>query len=264
MVRYQVILAYDGTLFKGFQRQARARTVQGVVEAALRELGWSGKAILAAGRTDTGVHANGQVIAFDLDWRHEPEELQKALNARLPEDVSAQSVRVVEANFNPRYAAVNRAYRYSVYCAEVRQPLLDGFAWRVWPPPDLQRLQEAAKILEGTHDFAAFGTPPRVGGSTLRTVFQANWNSTAEGLVFEICANAFLYHMVRRLVSYLVEIGQGRRQADELVRCLEMPLVAGVQGLAPPQGLTLLEVTFADQARISRKNLDEKPPGVNA
>jgi tRNA pseudouridine38-40 synthase len=113
--RYQAILAYDGTHFLGFQRQGKGRTVQGVVEAALRQLGWQERTILAAGRTDTGVHASGQVIAFDFEWHHPVEALQKALNTLLPQDVSACEVQPTRADFHPCYDAVSRRYRYSLY-----------------------------------------------------------------------------------------------------------------------------------------------------
>ncbi len=116
MARYQVILAYDGTHFVGFQRQGRSRTVQGVVEAALRQLGWQGRAILSAGRTDTGVHAAGQVIAFDLDWTHPEKELGRAINANLPQDVAVRSVAPASPDFHPRFDATARRYRYHLFC----------------------------------------------------------------------------------------------------------------------------------------------------
>ena len=208
MVRYQIILAYDGSLFKGFQRQAKARSVQGELESALRRLNWQGRAILAAGRTDTGAHATGQVVAFDLDWSHPIDELQQALNGLLPADIAVQAVRTVNPGFHPRYHAAWRRYRYQIYCQPVRHPLLDRYAWQVWPAAELSRLQEAASLLIGTHDFAAFGTPPRPVSSTVRTVFQAGWWEETPYLVFEITAQAFLYHMVRRLVHMQVQIGQ--------------------------------------------------------
>jgi tRNA pseudouridine38-40 synthase len=251
MAHYQVILAYDGTQFKGFQRQLKARTVQAEVEAALLDLGWSGQAILAAGRTDSGVHASGQVIAFDLEWQHTPQELCAAMNARLPEDVAAQAASLAEAGFHPRYDAIDRTYRYKVYCQAVRHPLLDRYAWRVWPALDLERLQRAAVSLLGTYDFAAFGTPPRVHGSTRRTVFRAQWSSNTPELVFEVTADAFLYHMVRRLVSLQVEIGQGFCEVDAIRGYLESPPEFPVQGLAPAHGLTLMSVTYPQTARIT-------------
>ena len=244
MARYQVIIAYDGTQFEGYQRQARARTVQGVVETALRSLGWTGSTILSAGRTDTGVHASGQVIAFDLDWAHSPQEMCLALNANLPPDVSAKAAGTVDAQFHPRYAAIGRRYRYRIYCQELRDPLQDRYAWRVWPPVDETRLQAAVKPLPGTYDFAAFGTPPRPRGSTIRTVTSAGWSRDPDGgLIFEINANAFLYHMVRRLVFLQVQVGQGRASVEDLIQGLECQKPQ-MPGLAPASGLVLAEVIY--------------------
>ncbi len=244
MARYQVILAYDGTGFEGFQRQAKARTVQSVVEAALRQIGWQGKSLLAAGRTDTGVHASGQVIAFDLDWGHTPEDLQRALNACLPQDVAAQEAHLAEADFHPRYDAVSRRYSYRILCKPVRDPLHERFAWRIWPALDLAVLQGAALALPGRHDFGAFGSPPRANGSTLRTVFSAGWQQEADLLTFEIVADAFLYHMVRRLVSLQVEIAQGRLEPGSVEQALQAGAAKKVQGLAPAHGLVLEEVKY--------------------
>ena len=244
MARYQIIIAYDGTEFEGFQRQAKARTVQGAVEVALRKIGWQGQSILAAGRTDTGVHAEGQVVACDLDWSHPVQELQAALNANLPSDVAAHRVRCVRADFHPRYDALTRRYRYRIFCAEGREPLRERYAWRIWPGVTLEALQESARCLPGTHDFAAFGTPPRTGGSTIRNVYQATWRQSDQDLIFEITANAFLYRMVRRIVYVLVAVAQGRLDAARIVESLAGNKLETVQGLAPPNGLTLVEVTY--------------------
>ena len=259
MARYQVILAYDGTQFQGFQRQTTRRTVQGVIEAVLRELEWAGQAILAAGRTDTGVHASGQVIAFDLEWRHTPQALCAAMNALLPEDISAQEVRLAEAGFHPRYDAIERMYRYRIYCQAVRHPLLERYTWRVWPALDPERLQRAAETLLGTHDFAAFGTPPRTHGSTRRTVFRAVWQCDLPEFVFEVSADAFLYRMVRRLVSVQVEIGQGRCEVETIRRYLESPPGLPIQGLAPAHGLSLVSVAYPPSARITDNEEDLLP-----
>ncbi|MBN1146498.1 MAG: tRNA pseudouridine(38-40) synthase TruA [Anaerolineales bacterium] len=247
MARYQVILAYDGTDFFGFQRQAQAseiRTVQAVLERALQQIGWHGRSILAAGRTDTGVHACGQVVAFDLDWRHSCEALQAALNANLPLDVAAQSVKLARPDFHPRYDALARCYRYRIFCSALRDPLRERYAWRVWPAVDVDRLRQAAGYLPGRHDFSAFGAPTRPGGAALRNVFRAVWQEQELGLVFEIEANAFLYHMVRRLVSLQVAIGQGALEASAVLEHLEGRLSAPAPGLAPAQGLILVEVVY--------------------
>lgn len=242
--RYKVILAYDGTHFLGFQRQSADRTVQLEVEAALRQLGWQGKTILASGRTDTGVHAAGQVIAFDLAWRHSPEALARAINHHLPDDVAVKGIEVAAADFHPRFDATARTYHYHLLFAPERDPLRDRFTWRVWPPCSLERLQAAAQLLRGTHDFAAFGTPPRPGGSTIRTVFGVEWQVKEEALLrFEVTANAFLYHMVRRMVFLQVLVGQERLSLERLQGSVEhaQPLTPG---LAPPQGLVLQAVQY--------------------
>jgi tRNA pseudouridine38-40 synthase len=255
MERYQVILAYDGSEFQGFQRQAKSRTVQGVVEDALRKLGWQGRVILAAGRTDTGVHASGQVIAFDLEWPHSEQALLQALNANLPPAIAAQRVRQVSADFHPRYSALWRRYTYQVICQPARQPLLERYTWRVWPAVDARLLQAVASDLTGTYNFAAFGTPLKSSshakGSTVRTVYRAVWIEQPPWLVFEITANAFLYHMVRRLVHVQVMIGQGLLPKEALQDALGSPESAQddlqpplVHGLAPAHGLTLVEVGY--------------------
>jgi tRNA pseudouridine38-40 synthase len=246
MARYQVILAYDGTAFNGMQRQLEARTVQGVVEEALMKIGWQGRSILVAGRTDAGVHASGQVIAFDLDWAHSPQDLQNALNATLPMDVAVQQAAPAKADFHPRYDAHSRSYRYQIFCQDQRDPLRERYAWRVWPPLDLARLQAAVQHLVGEHDFAAYGTPPKEDGPTVREVFAAGWVQAGDSFTFEVNANAYLYHMVRRMVSLMAEIGQGRQEPEFVSETLSGKPEDMIQGLAPPHGLFLTEVRYAE------------------
>jgi tRNA pseudouridine38-40 synthase len=219
-------------------------SVQGEVEAALSQLGWQGHAILAAGRTDTGVHASGQVIAFDLQWNHPTEDLQDALNACLPADIAVRGVALARPDFHPRYQATARRYAYRLYCQPDRDPLQERYAWRVWPEVQLEAMQAAASLFLGQHDFAAFGSPLRVGGSTIRTVTEASWRSEAGQAIFSVSANAFLYHMVRRMVFALVQVGQGRLGASDIEVALERPDPSQVLGLAPAHGLTLLQVIY--------------------
>ena len=220
MARYQVILTYDGTDFLGFQRQGNSlRTVQGVVEDALRKLGWNESTIFAAGRTDTGVHATGQVIAFDLAWAHGERDLQSALNANLPYDVAARAVRQVSSRFHPRYDALWRHYRYRLFCQQVREPLRERYAWRVRPSPAVTLLEQAAGYLVGVHDFAAFGAPPRPEGTTIREVKRAVWQFDGDELAFDIIANAFLIQQGGILpnIAALLEPfdpGVGRRRGE--------------------------------------------------
>ncbi len=253
MERYKVTLAYDGTHFFGFQRQGQTRTVQLEVEAALRKLNWQGSTILSAGRTDSGVHATGHVISFDLEWTHGLEELARALNANLPKDVVAKAIEVAAPDFHPRYAATARCYRYQVFFARERDPLQRRYAWRVWPPCEIESLQAAANLLRGTHDFAAFGTPPRPGGSTIRTVFAADWWQSEDGQArFEVTANAFLYHMVRRMVFVQVLVGQQRLSLADLQAAFDSPTARSLSpGLAPPWGLVLKEVQYTGREQVT-------------
>jgi tRNA pseudouridine38-40 synthase len=247
MARYQVTLSYDGSDFQGFQRQATARTVQGVVEEALTRLNWTGRVLLFAGRTDTGVHGAGQVVAFDLDWTHGPDELGRALNANLPKDVAVREVKLAPPGFHPRFDARGRTYHYHIYCQPERDPLRDRFVWRVWPGVNLDLLQQAARFLTGVHDFAPFGSPPKPGGSTIREVFRANWEPQAGGLRFEVSANGFLYHMVRRMVYLQVLVSQNRLELEQFAKAVQ---AAQPQppGLAPAHGLVLKSVWYDEKS----------------
>ena len=242
MARYKVILAYDGTQFFGSQRQAEARTVQSEFEVALRKLGWQGQSIILAGRTDAGVHANGQVAAFDLNWNHPSQALLRALNALLPKDVSIRSTEECADDFHPRFDATWRRYCYTIICDPARDPLKERYAWRVWPVLDFDLLQAAAGIITGTHDFSPFGRPTRQNGSTIRQVFHAGWKQDGSQLSFEVTANAFLYHMVRRMVFVQVSCGHRRLNLEKISQVLRNPQNQPVfQGLAPARGLSLIE-----------------------
>jgi tRNA pseudouridine38-40 synthase len=255
MARYQLTLAYDGTDFFGSQRQAKKRTVQGEIEKALCGLGWTGRSVIMAGRTDTGVHATGQVAAFDLDWSHSDEDLVRALNAALPGDVAVHGAQMVHTKFHPRFDASSRRYRYKLFCQPLRDPIRERFAWRIWPAINGDALAEAAKLFLGTHDFSAFGSPTTPRGSTVRTVMKAQWSQTEEDeWHFDVQADAFLYRMVRRLVFVQVAVAQGKFSAEKISRSLATQASAGKRielsaGLAPAYGLTLVEVAYAEKQR---------------
>ena len=244
MARYKLILAYDGTGFTGSQRQANSRTVQGELEKALRRLGWSDKSIMMAGRTDTGVHATGQVAAFDFEWAHTEDKLLRALNADLPSDLVIRSLITAPADFHPRFDAASREYRYRLFCGTIRDPLRESFLWRVWPALNEDALNQAAKIFLGTHDFAAMGSPTTPKGTTVRTVTKAEWKKMPDGeWQFEVRADAFLYRMVRRLVFVQVAAAQGKCPLEKVHNALNKQGKL-LSGLAPAHGLTLVEVTY--------------------
>jgi tRNA pseudouridine38-40 synthase len=255
MARYKLILAYDGSAFAGSQRQAstaisrtgKRRTVQGDLEEALRSLGWPGRSILLAGRTDAGAHASGQVAAVDLEWMHDPAALRDALNARLPFELVVMDAALVDPKFHPRFDAVARQYRYTLFCGHIRDPLRERFAWRVWPGFDPGRLTEIAAAFLGCHDFGAFGSAPVSSGSTVRTVFRSEWSELTPGgkWQFEVAADAFLYRMVRRLVFVQVAVAQGRCSKDAVLRALDLGSSSELPaGLAPAHGLELMQVDY--------------------
>ena len=244
MARYQVILAYDGAGYTGSQRQANSRTVQGELEKSLRKLGWSDRAVLMAGRTDTGVHATGQVAAFDLEWTHSADKLLWALNKHLPSDLAVRSLQPISADFHPRFDATSREYRYRVFFEPIRDPLRDKFVWRTWPAVDEEALIRNASIFLGKHDFAAIGSRTTPKGTTVRTVTKAEWKKMPDGeWQFEVRADAFLYRMVRRLVFVQVSVAQGKCPVEKVRHALEKQGIL-LAGLAPAHGLTLVEVTY--------------------
>ena len=246
MARYKLILAYDGTAFAGSQRQAKHRTVQGELEKALRKLGWSARSVTLAGRTDTGVHASGQVAAFDLEWNHGLEHLRDALNANLPFDIAVNNVEVADAKFHPRFDATSRCYLYRLFCQNIRDPLREKMVWRVWPAFNSDALIEAAGVFLGQHDFSAFGSPSREQSSTTRTVMRSKWSRLDNEWQYEVRADAFLYRMVRRLVFVQVAVAQGKCLKETVVKALDKPQIRNEipAGLAPAHGLTLVEVNY--------------------
>jgi len=254
MARYKLTLAYDGSGFAGSQRQAGKRTVQGELEQALTKLGWTGRSIILSGRTDSGVHASGQVASVDLDWSNSDNRLLRALNSMLPDDISVRSVEVVEDAFHPRFDATSRNYRYKLFCQPIRDPLRERFAWRVQTAVQPKLLAEAAQHLIGTHDFSAFGSPTTPKGTTVRTVMKADWMPIADDdeWQFEVQADAFLYRMVRRMVFIQVVVAQGKLPAEAIADALAKQAegrkrsAALPSGLAPAQGLTLVEVRYKE------------------
>jgi len=247
ITRYQAVVEYDGTAFAGFQRQATERTVQGEIENGLRKIGWDGDTIYGAGRTDAGVHATGQVIAFDMAWAHGTGDLWRALNTNLPLDVAVKSILPCAQDFHPRYHARARRYRYTINNVQVRSPMNARYAWHVWPPVlNLSAMQAAAEAIVGRQDFATFGTDPDNGNNTVRNVLRAEWSAPLSTgiLYFDIQADAFLYHMVRSLVGALKHVGSGELSAGDFDDLLKSRNRSHCPPLAPPHGLCLTDVLY--------------------
>lgn len=251
--RYKLIFAYDGTNYFGSQRQANTPTVQKTLEKALTSIGWQGRTIFLAGRTDSGVHASGQVAAFDMRWEHTAQDLVKALNANLPDDMVVIRAEKTDKDFHPRFDALSRTYQYEVYFEPFRDPFIDRFAARIWPPIAWEGLNFRAGQVIGTHNFAAFGTPPRAEQSTIRKLTTSVWSKESDRWIYIVQASGFLYHMVRKLVYLQVAIAQGKIPEDTLVNLLLNPTQKILPGLAPARGLKLVNVEYPEGSGINNK-----------
>lgn len=246
--RIRGVLQYDGTGYRGWQRQPDAPTVQETCERALREVLGRSVAVVAAGRTDTGVHARGQVVHFEHPGRLEPAELRRAWNAHLPRDIWVERLDAAAPGFHARHDARSRTYRY--YVAEgpqSRSPFVRRYAWGQLRSLDWERIEAVTARLLGTHDFRRFAKGD--GGEVVQraglcTIMDARWDPTPEGRVLSITADRFLRHMVRAIVAGLVAVGRGRISGQALAAAFEDggPRVAG--GAAPPQGLFLWKVEY--------------------
>ena len=244
--RFRGVLAYDGTDYFGFQRQAsHTPTIQGTVEAALERVTGQPVTLAGAGRTDTGVHATGQVIAFNVAWSHTVHDLLRALNATLPPTIALQTLDEAQADFHPRFDARSRAYTYTLYVTPVRQPLVSRFSWHVRHRLEPTLMQQAAHSLVGIHDFATFGQPPQ-GESTVREVMRSEFETLPDfdQLRYHIEGNAFLYRMVRRIVGALVRVGSGHLTIDQFEAAFRAADGTWPNQTAPAHGLCFTKVTY--------------------
>jgi len=245
VTRYRAIIAYDGTDYHGFQRQAPEHepTIQGEIEQALTKISQSGVTVLGSGRTDAGVHATGQVIAFNAEWRHSLKDLQRALNAMLPADIAVLDLDEAALDFHPRYDAVSREYVYTIYDAPVRHPLYRLNALHVAEPLDVGAMNAAAADLVGEHDFAAFGLPT-AGDVTVRRMLRAECRADLPLVCLELEANGFLYRMVRSIVGTLLLVGRGEMTLEQFRAVMEARDRSRAGAPVPPQGLCLTRVNY--------------------
>ena len=248
---FQLTLAYDGSDFSGWQAQrgghaqpGGCRTVQGVLEAALAEIARPVR-VVGAGRTDAGVHAEGQVASVALATRLDAATLQRALNAKLPHDVVVREVALRAPGFHARRDARAKVYRYDVWNGPERSPLRARRALHVREPLDLAALEEAARHLLGTHDFASFQAAGSAVVGTVRTLQRLTLAGVAGHLVsFELQGDGFLRHMVRNAVGTLLEVGRGRRPPGAMPEVLAARDRAAAGPTAAAHGLTLVRVLY--------------------
>lgn len=244
--RFRATVEYDGTEFSGFQLQPGSRTVQGELEAALSRLcGGVRQPVVGAGRTDAGVHATGQVIAFTYPGSLSVEALTEALNGTLPPDVAVRDLRRAPAGFNPRYAARYREYRYSIWNGP-RSPLRERTALRVRKELDVAAMARAATAFEGRHDFSAFGG---IDPQPVRTVHRIRVRREGSMVTIDVRADAFLRGMVRRIVAALLAVGKGTLEASAVPGLLTAGTPALGGAAAPARGLCLRRVVLGRRGR---------------
>lgn len=257
MYRLRLTLAYDGAAFVGSQIQPGQRTVQGVVESALTTLDGAPVRVVFAGRTDTGVHALGQVAHVDVQRLRSADQWRQGLNGILPPDVRITNLAVVPDWFHARFDATWREYRYAIWNGEVQPPLMRATIWHRRSPLDVAAMNAAARALIGEHDFATFaGAGKGVPGGdakTVRTMRTAEWTAERSleavdgfALVFTIDGSGFLPHMVRNIVGSLVMIGAGDAPAPWMADLLRGRDRRSAAPTAPPHGLTLWRVRYED------------------
>ena len=246
-MRLAMIVEYDGAGYSGFQYQKNAPTVQEQIENSIESLTAEPVRIKAAGRTDAGVHALGQVVAFDTEAPYPPETVRDALNARLPDDIAVRAVYRVRPDFDPRRDAASRMYRYTLLVSDVRAPLARRCSHRVRGILDLESMTQAAALMEGVHDFANFaGAMSDPAACTVRRVYHVRLERDSDFVRLEVRGNAFLPHQVRRMVGALVDIGKGKLNIEQIGLQIEGSADAPTARSVPPHGLCLVQVEYTD------------------
>jgi tRNA pseudouridine38-40 synthase len=254
MPSFKVTIAYDGTDYIGWQRQANGVSIQGVIEEALRDLDEREVAVTGAGRTDAGVHALGQVAAFTIRRALTPDTMARALNARLPPAIRVVSADEVEPAFHPRFDAHAKTYRYRIWNADVLSPFEHRYAWHVVGALDVDAMRDAARFVRGRHDFAAFQSAGSDVATSTRTVTMSRISVTKDPadvpgggavIAYEVTGDGFLRHMVRAIAGTLVEIGRGRQPAEWMAHVVASRNRGAAGPTAPASGLFLVSVAYA-------------------
>jgi len=243
MGNYKLILEYDGTDYKGFQKQPSLPTIQGVLEEALAKVVEAESPLYAAGRTDAGVHARGQVVNFIGSLKTPLQRLPQALNSFLPPDVIVKRAEEVEGNFNARRSAVSREYVYYIHRGESPPALFRRYVYHYRGNLDTDAIENALEYIVGNHDFASFCRMEE-GRSTQREIYEAELSFWGDILALRVKANAFAWMMMRMLVGSLLEVGRGKWTSDYFNEVLERADNSLSGPALPPHGLVLEKVRY--------------------
>lgn len=243
-MNYRITLAYDGTNYSGWQLQVIQLTLQGALEAALERLEGAPVTTFAAGRTDLGVHAEGQVVSFRLTKEWTNQELRRALNGNLPPDIRVTEALKVADSFHARADATSKTYRYRIFTGEIMNPLWGRYAWHYPYPLDIEKLIEDSRVLAGTHDFTAFTVTDCTTRTRVRTVTEVRIERDRELLTLFFSGDGFLRYQVRTMVAALVEVNRGRLRAGSMAELIERRDRKLIGASAPALGLTLLKVEY--------------------
>ena len=245
MRNFKIILQYEGTRYQGWQRQESTQnTIQGKLERLLSRIAGEPVEIQASGRTDAGVHAYGQTANFHMDTQLSPEALMEQINAYLPEDIGVISIEEVPERFHSRLNAKGKTYRYRVLNSAVPHVFDRRYVYAFPEKLDVEAMRRAASLLCGTHDYRAFTSAKRSRKSTVRTVDAIEIERIGDELRFTFSGNGFLFHMVRILMGTLLEVGTGKREAEEMTLLLENGKREDAGPLVPACGLALMEVRY--------------------
>jgi tRNA pseudouridine38-40 synthase len=243
-LRLRLLVEYDGGLFHGWQVQPELPTVQGTLEQALRTILGQSVRAEAAGRTDAGVHALGQVVACTVRGAPDLNKLCAGLNALCGPAIAVHRIETASLEFDPRRDAASRTYEYRIRNHPWPSPFARRYAWHVRAPLDLEAMARAAAVLVGEHDFRSFQGADCDAGHSVRRVFESRIERRGEELVYRIRATAFLRHMVRNIVGTLVEVGQGLRTVEEFGELLHLRDRRRAGPTAPAHGLYLVSVEY--------------------
>jgi tRNA pseudouridine38-40 synthase len=248
MKKFAALWEYDGTCYHGWQLQSGVPTIQQALESVLKQILGKATRIHGAGRTDAGVHATGQVAHFVANWQHSEEDLHRACNALLPEDITVIDIQPAPADFHARHSAISKTYTYRILDRSLRSTFARAYSWHVPRPLNQIAMERSTQFLVGSHDFAAFGAPTDGTPSTVREILEAFWerDDASETLRFTIRGSGFLRYMVRSIVGTLVHVGSGRLPTEDFVDILESRDRSKAGPTAPPHGLFLECVEYQD------------------